>query len=212
MKKIWIFFLVTSILSPLITLLISLKNKASLLWLFVATGLFFDLIISFTRRVLELNHYWLANLSALTDFIFVSIIFRKNVLKNKTVFYAVAGIVSVAFIISTLYNSIWQFNTKGISLFYFMYIAYSILGFYNLLQQQKVIFLGRSDVFWINTAFLVYGSGNFLLFLFTDYLKSTNNDLFRILWSTFFLIINIVFNILLALALSQNVPKSNDLK
>jgi hypothetical protein len=212
MKQLWIIFLTISISIPAVTLIIGYKNRNSLLWLFVATGLFFDLLISFTRRSLGLNYFWAANLYVLLAFLLISFVYKEIIFKKKTPFYLATTTLAAIFVASTIYNSIWNFNTTGASIFYFAYIVYSILGFYNLLTEKKFLFLENSVEFWTNAAFLIYGSGNFLLFLFSEYLKLTNNDLFKNLWSTFFLVINISLNVLLAIALSRKKIPGNEFK
>jgi len=203
-------FLILSLTLPAITLVVGFRNRHTLLWLFVAAGLFFDISISFTRRVLVINHYWAANLSVLSEFLFISCIYQKRFFRKSPLFILTIFVCCACFLISTFSDSVWKFNTTGASLFYLTYIVYAIVGLYIQLREQKVIFLERSGDFWMNTAFIIYGSGNFLLFLFTDYLKSTNTDLFRTLWSTSFLLLNIVVNILLAIALSRKETAENE--
>jgi hypothetical protein len=196
-------FLILSVVSPAIPLWTGRNEKNSLLWLYVATGLSFDLLINVLKRLLHVNHYWAANLFVLTEFIFVSLIYRNLFLRNARAFYWIMALFIAYFLATTVSASIWKFNTAGASVFYFTYIIYSIRGLYRLLAEQKFLFLEQSREFWVHCAFLVYGSGNFLLFLFSDYLMGADNHLFQLLWSLFFLLINITLNMLLAIALRR---------
>lgn len=199
-------------MSALIPLWTGRMERKSLLWLYVATGLFFDLLINVNKRILHYNHYWLANLFILFEFLLVSFVYRKIIFKNQLVYYTLVISITSYFCISSFANSVWKFNTSAASFFYFIYIIYAISGLYRLLIEQKFLFLEKSGVFWMHCAFLIYGSGNFLLFLFTDYLMAADNELFKLLWSTFFLIINITLNLLLAVALSRKKAPGNEFK
>lgn len=204
--------LVISILSPLVALIVGNKEKKSLLWCFAATGLFFDLLINFTKRVLHYNSYWEGNLYVLIEFVLISFIYKPIIFKKANLFYPTVIGLAASFIIGTLYSGFWKFNTTGVSIFYFTYIIYGILGMYRLLFEQKYLFLGKERMFWVNCAFLIFGSCNFLLFLFTDYLMTTNSSLFKILWTSFFLMVNTTLNILLAIALSKKKLPDNEFK
>lgn len=97
----------------------------------------------------------------------------------------------------------------GGSFFAFTYILYSILGFYAILKEQKIIYLERSWFFWLNVAIIIYASGAFLLFLFKSDLVRINEKFYLKLWNNIFLILNTVKNLLLAVALYY-YPKRKD--
>jgi len=197
-------FLFVSVLSPLVPLWSGRNDRSSLLWRYVILGLFFDIIINMLRRGLEWNHYWAANLFVLLEFVVVSTIYMPILFRKKNVVRQTFFVVAILyFIIGTIAGSVWKFNTSGASFFYFVYIVYAIVGFYRLLTDQQFLFLEKSRLFWMHCAFLIYGSGNFLLFLFTDYLIAADGNLFKMLWATFFLVINTALNVLLAVALSK---------
>lgn len=207
--NIQLIFLIISVLSPLLPLWVGREDRTSLLWLYVATGLFFDLLLNTCKSIPGFNYLWIGNLYALIEFLFISFIYKKILFNNSVAFFSIVTTFITCFIIINIRYTIWKFNTVGASIFYLIYMFYSITGFYKLLTEQKFLFLEKSRLFWLHCAFLIYGSGNFLLFLFTDYLIMANNSLFRILWSTFFLIINTTLNILIAVALSKkNIPEN----
>lgn len=157
------------------------------------------------KRVLHVNYDWASNLFVLVEFFFLSFYYRDKIFRNKTVFYTVLATLSTFFVVQTLRadKSIWHFNTYGSCVFCLTYIIYCILGMYALLKEQKVIFLDRSPLFWVNVGFILYSSGSFLLFLFKIYLQETDMDLLRTLWTAFFLPCNILKNIALAIGLRK---------
>lgn len=196
-------FVIISILSPLFPLIAGFRRRFTLLWLYVLTGFSFDLLITLIRRVLHWPHYLAANLFVLAEFLLVSFIYKDKIFKKPALFYSFTGLLSLFFIATTYEKAVADFNTFGSSFFSFSYIIYGIAGLYTLLQEQKVVFLEKSSFFWVNVAFIIYASGNFLLFLFRYYLQENDLELYKLLWSTFFLSLNVVKNILLGIALSK---------
>jgi hypothetical protein len=200
---------VVSITSPIVTLILGWKNKCTLLWLLVATGLLFDLLTTFVRRVLYFNHLWVANLSVVAEFVIISLIYRSILSAKLRV--PLLFIISIAGIFSffTLKNSIYTFNTVGASAFYLLYIIYSIAGFYFFLQDQQHIFLEKSSTFWTHTAFLIFGSGGVLILLFSDFIRTQDVAIFRILWAIVYALVNIIVNALIAIALTRTKSKQH---
>jgi hypothetical protein len=98
-----------------------------------------------------------------------------------------------------------SFNLMAASVAHFFYIILCITGFYSLLQKQEFVYLEKSWFFWLNTALTIYASGNFLLFLFMDYLNTLDRPLFLKIWNIFFLL-NITKNLLIAVALYHYKP------
>jgi hypothetical protein len=213
MDKFQVIFLSVSILSPLIPLWVGRNEKTSLVWLYMAAALCFDLLINTNKRVLYFNHYWLANLFVLAEYMFISFIYKPLLFKRSVLFCMTLITFALYFVFTTLANSVWKFNTKGASIFHFIYILFAIAGMYKLLIEQKVLFMENDRTFWLHCAFLIYGSGNFLLFLFTDHLMTTDNKVFQLLWAIFFLFISTTSNVLLAIALSRKkIATHNELK
>src|SRR5688572_20561107 len=62
-------------------------------------------------------------------------------------------------------------NTTYISLAAaFLWLMYSIVYFYRLMQDMPTIHLHRLPAFWFNSSFLIYSSGTIVLFASHDYL------------------------------------------
>lgn len=192
-----------SIFSPLIALAAGYRQRFTLLWYYVLAGLFFDLLLPLLKRGLEVNHFWAGNLFVLLEFLMIAFYYRGKIFRNKLLFGGVAVAGSIFFISSTITKSVFVFNAFGASVFFFTYIIFGIIGLYRMLQAQNELFLERSSFFWVNVAFIIYASGNFLLFLFMDYLRQHDDKILLMLWATTFQILNIIKNILLGVALSK---------
>jgi hypothetical protein len=196
-----ILLLTLSVISPIPALVIGYKKRQTLLWIYLLVGFVFDVTLVILKRGYGINNAWAGNLFTLTEFIILSFLYKDYILKNKVLFYFIISSLSLFFIVHTFGHSVLKPNKEGAGILAFVYILYSIAGFYTILKEQKVIFLDKHWFFWFNTAFLIYASGILFLFLFRDYLKEKNADLFGILWNYLFLSLNIIKNSLLAFAI-----------
>jgi hypothetical protein len=76
-------------------------------------------------------------------------------------------------------------------------ITLSTAYFYKLMKELAIYKLNDYYFFWINSAFLIYFSMSFFMFLFDSYLERFDLAIFYFIYS-FQLITNIAFNIILA--------------
>jgi len=114
---------------------------------------------------------WTTNLYLLAEFLFISAYYRKRIFQNNTAFYSVVTILSTLFIITTIIRGTRNINSESAAILFFTaYFIYGIRGLYVIVQEQKVIFLGKSSFFWSNVAFITFFPGNFLVFLLINYL------------------------------------------
>jgi hypothetical protein len=186
-------------------LVIGLKHWRSPLWFLIALSLVSDLATSYLRRVAHYPNFpVVGNINAIVEFLTVSFLYQRVVLRNIYVFYFSVFTVSILFVLATVSGSVWKFNTIGSSFFLLAYIAYSVIGFYKLIVKQQFVFLEKSRHFWTNVALLTYGAGSYLLFLFSDYLVKHDQLLFKQLWSTFYLSLNLVVSLLYTIAITKD--------
>lgn len=82
-------------------------------------------------------------------------------------------------------------------------IFFSVLYFFDLLSKLENKNVLKQSSFWINTGVLLYASGNFFLFLFSNYLLTESPALLYALYSIHSFL-NIVFNAILALAFTKD--------
>lgn len=94
---------------------------------------------------------------------------------------------AVGFIIFAIFNSIfWQsldtFNSNSRSLESVILIGFSILYYFKLFRERKILQLERSAPFWINAAVLLYFSSSFLLFGFSNLLLNLSSYKIKEVW------------------------------
>jgi hypothetical protein len=86
--------------------------------------------------------------------------------------YVLFGTVNVLFIQQKSINS-YTLIIQSI-----IVIIYALYYFYWLIRELPTAQLHRLPMFWINSAYIIYFSGNLFLFVFTSYLVNVlNNDL-----------------------------------
>jgi hypothetical protein len=79
-------------------------------------------------------------------------------------------------------------------------VTFSILLFANIMKEGKIKVLTDSSLIWINSAVLLYYSGNFFFYTLYNFILSYSREfLTRTLY--FFLILNSIFYILIAIGL-----------
>lgn len=202
MIKIILFYL--SLCAPLLTISIG-WDKKNQIWTYALIALLFDLFISvFLKTLMKTNQEWAGNIFLLIDFIMVSWYYKKYIFKSAVLFYSITGSLVVFFIINTMMHSWHVFNLFAASFFCLSYIIYAVAGFYQIMKVQEMVFLHQSSFFWTNVAFLIYASGNFMLFLSKDFLMETDRPFFVQLWSVIFLSLNISKHVFLAIGISKN--------
>lgn len=202
--------LVVSILSPLIPLITGMKKRLTLLWLYCLTGLAFELGITLFKRVFHINYLLPSNLYLLVECVFISFLFRKAVFHRALTFYLVLVSLCLFFVITTVSGSVFQLNHLGASVLSLSYIVFAMLCLYGILKEQRTVYLEENWLFWLAVAFILYSSGNVLIFLFRPYLIDRDYEVFRKLWFYLYLMLNILKNILIAVALYRFKPAHHE--
>lgn len=101
---------------------------------------------------------------------------------------------------SVFIQSIFVFSSNSITLVSGVLIIYSISYFVKLLRDPPVDFLDRSPMFWINCAILIYFSGSFMIFMYSNYMLPKSKDTQMVIWGIH-AILNMVRFFLFSIAL-----------
>ncbi|MEO7989040.1 MAG: hypothetical protein ABI663_05825 [Chryseolinea sp.] len=102
---------------------------------------------------------------------------QKKQLVSITVIYSLVGITNLLFIQKETINS-YTLILQSIII-----IGYCVYYFYWLIKELPTMYLHRLPMFWINSAFMVFYSGNLFLFVFTSYLVHVLNNNLLVYWS-----------------------------
>jgi hypothetical protein len=188
----------------LLVIVAAYKKNETLLWRYALTGFLFDVVTGIFLFHSNIK-FPLFNLFAWIEFFFVTRFYSQELGSNfKQVFWitcASAGAI-ILYSLFTFKTNILKFNSVGLSAFYVCYILYSILGFFRIIKEQKVLFLERSQFFWLNTAWLIYPAGVLFIFLFEDYYNSHHKKEIDNIW-ILVCILNIIKYIFIAIGFNS---------
>lgn len=195
-----------SILSPIFPLLAGRTKRDHPLWWYALLCIVTEMLLSGTKHLTSFNYKIFPNPFLLLEFLLVSLYFWRAVWNGSRAFFILAAALVVLFVVRVISCGVSNFNMQAAALFYFAYIVYGIAGFYTMMRQSEEVFLEQSSFFWINVGFLIYGSGDFLLFLFKPELETANYRLYIGLWRYMFASINIIRNCCVGIALLYYKP------
>lgn len=94
------------------------------------------------------------------------------------------------------WNGIYSFNNYSRPMASLLLLFLALCFFYKTLRELKIKHLEQTPLFWLSIGLLIYFSGNLFIFLFTNYVKVSNEALMTI-WG-----IHAIFNIILNLTYS----------
>jgi hypothetical protein len=78
----------------------------------------------------------------------------------------------------------------------FIFTTYCLFLYYYVLKNLVFDSLLDSPIFWINTAILLYFSGNLIIFIFSEYIARHQTDSYMLLWQSIHTFFNVSMNIL----------------
>lgn len=166
----------------LIPLVFGLFKKKSLspilfpiLYLIILSGFTEGINIILSTR--SINSMFLINSFTILEFSLLSIFylrFFKGYYPPK-LFYVLIVLFTCLVIFSSFFiNEITVIDGLSYSVESLIFMAYSLFAFYLILKKLLFQHLLESPFFWINTAILIYFSGNLFFFLFSTYLQKFN--------------------------------------
>lgn len=114
-------------------------------------------------------------------------------------------IIMISFIALATFNAMWlqsifSFNTYARSLEALLIISYSLIFFFKEIKDPSGQSLFRKPTFWVNGGFLLYFSGNLILFLGSNSILSFGTTFNEVVWA-----LHAVFYIFLYLFISTGL-------
>lgn len=179
-----------------------LPNEISLLrWALIAS--FIIDLTSFFFMNFSMNTHPLGNTYLFIQFSILFYIFsfynsRKKVLRFLYAFFVFFYAINLFFI-----QSPQVFNTNSNVIASLILIGLSISYFYRLLNELSIFHIHRLPMLWLSFATLIYYSGTLFLFLVSNYLFQSTDEVNIMMWILHNLL-NIIKNILFAIALWQS--------
>ena len=144
----------------------------------------------------------IVHLFTFAEFVLIALIYRKNFKKkSKDYLGAFLLIVAVYLLVNPIYPSnLFEFNSWARMIESLVLIILSMLWFIKIFQEMKIVKLSEHPMFYINSGVLLYFAGNFFIFTYYNLVVNQNQELMSNIWNIHS-VLNIVFNILLAIAI-----------
>jgi len=101
------------------------------------------------------------------------------------------------------FTTILVFNGIGITVITGLAMVMAMYALYTMLQSKVVIQLETSGYFWANVGFIVFFSGNFVLFLFVNYFEKTDITVLALLWPLVHNTLLNIYRIIMTIALTR---------
>jgi hypothetical protein len=148
------------------------------------------------------SNIWAYNIYVLTEGILIALFYFKS--SNHRILKWIVGVFIIAYLITSVYEALLiknnSLNNISITFESVMIISLSILTFFLLLKFPSNLNILSAPIFWANTAFLIYFSGNIFLHLFSKFLFENALYAFYELWGLWHSLLNIVFYLLISIA------------
>jgi hypothetical protein len=183
--------LVISILPVIIGFICFRRFQTYLIPLFLLANVSFILdVVNTIFSEFSENNMPLFHFSSVLEFSLLSFfyyLFYKKYIKRNFMFYSIIGFSIIAFIDYRV-NGIKSIDSFSESFESFVFIIYSLFSFLYIMRNMVFENLLAAPFFWVNSAILIYFSGDLLLFVFCNHLERID---YYMMWT----IINSVFNI-----------------
>lgn len=153
------------------------------------------------------NTHWIGNLYMILQFSFLILIFRRQLQSNRII--DIVHIVFVLFYVVNIsvFQGPWIFNSVTNAVACIILIVITMYYFYRLLNDLPTDNIQSLPMLWLSFAVLVYYAGNFFLFLAANYLTYGGVEGTHLLMWNLHNLLNIIKNILFAIALWQSYRK-----
>ena len=124
-------------------------------------------------------------------------LFYKHILRNQIKKY-IWYLIAIVFYLFSIIDSVWlqglyNFNSYTINLENAIMVFFSILCFYRIGKEMKVLQLERYPIFWINTGVLFYYSGSLLLFTLSNEAISFSRTIRMHIWNLHALFVMLMY-------------------
>lgn len=178
-----------------------LSKELKILWLLLTFSIVTDITGYILTFVFNLSNIQLLNTYIILETLLIST-FYLFVISNK-----IWKNLILTFIILFTTYSIIQFISKNNKMLDNVILTtesitvtlLSIVTFYHLLEKQIYSNILSVPIFWINSSFLFYFSGNLFLHLFSQYLQKHALYTFYELWGLWHSLLNIIFYTLISI-------------
>lgn len=153
--------------------------------------------MAFTR----VNNLFLQDIYNPIEFVLFTLFYKSffDSLHKTIIHYILIGtFICIALFDSFFLNDFFTINNFSDSIEAIIFILYSLTAFFFIMKNLIYDNILNTSFFWINTAILIYFSGNLFLFLFSNYLQQNELEQYITVYNIHS-ITNIIYYILISI-------------
>ncbi|UTW61857.1 hypothetical protein KFE98_17860 [bacterium SCSIO 12741] len=139
------------------------------------------------------------------EFLMLSLYFYwrlKPMLSPRVLILIILFFFGYSLVNSFFFQHIYENNSNARALESILLIFFSLLLFYKFIREARIVRLEQTPEFWINSAVLLYFSGSFFLFVFSNYVVNMKRE-----WATVFWGVHAIFYVIYLLLISIGLWK-----
>jgi hypothetical protein len=177
------------------------SKEIKIVFYFVALGVFTEIFsrsykIFVTQNTGPIGHFYfpmaffimgMFYLVTLKDFI------KSRYIMILIILFEIFSIINVLFI-----QDLYEFPSVTGSVGAIIMFLFSVLFFTKVMTEAKILKLSKEPLIWINSAVLIYYTGNFIFYVLLNYANKHSRE-FAILTAKFFSYVNLLFYLLIAI-------------
>jgi hypothetical protein len=135
-------------------------------------------------QVFDGNQNYVYSITNIVEFILIAIIYHRTTNNSHKNLFTFAALCFVSFAITNLiFIQQGEINSYSLALMSLITMLFALYYFYWLIKELPTSQLQRLPMFWINSAWMIFFSGNLFLFIFTDYLVNVMKDTQLVMWN-----------------------------
>ncbi len=169
---------------------------------FVITGVCTEITSRILKMVLEIkNNMPLGHVYISVSFIFIALFYLhelKGFIKKKIIIWTIVIFELFSILNVIFFQSYYSYpSITGAASALFL-VVFAILLFTRIMIEGKIKKLSQSSLIWINSAVLIYYSGNFFFYILYNYILSYSQE-FIIRALNFFTLLYLLFYVFIAI-------------
>ena len=157
----------------------------------------------------SINNLPFLHLYTIFEFSFLGLVFYQVFAHpsfKKAIIVTIIAFAAFAIINAFFIQTIYEFNTIAHAVESFLLILLALLFFFKVFHESAVMHLGKYPMFWINSGILIYFSGSFFLFIFSNYILMQSHDMLHA-YRGIHSLLNILLNLFFAMGLWYSPQK-----
>lgn len=177
------------------------QRELKILFVLICSAILAEIAAYILTYVFDAGNIYLLNIYIILEISLIAA-FYISIIQHKLI-KIISGVFCFLFlvfaIVSLMLSQKPTFDYVVLTIESVIVMLFSVIGFHHLLKHLLYKNILDAPLFWFNTAFLIYFSGNLFLHLFSKYLQEHALYAFYELWGIWHSLLNIFFYILISI-------------